>query len=103
MWVVTSLQAAKEARGAISVMIEATLSPGPSIYNIRRHGDSSCLQETGFRDDTGNFFAAKRRDVDGFDFGATSEVTKIDGFDNRNGLGLESKVLLLAARRDLAA
>ncbi|KAG7567346.1 Acetylglutamate kinase-like superfamily [Arabidopsis thaliana x Arabidopsis arenosa] len=90
-----SLQAAKEAAGAISVLIEAKLSPGPSIYNIRRHGDSSRLHETGVRVDTGNFFAAKRRGVvDGVDFGATGLVKKIDVDRIRERLDSGSVVLL---------
>ncbi|CAE5963611.1 unnamed protein product [Arabidopsis arenosa] len=114
MWVVTSLQAAKEARGAISVMIEATLSPGPSIYNIRRHGDSSCLQETGFRDDTGNFFAAKEwvgSGEQGFAIGSEERLSRLTGYFSelaaaafvfRGGVkrvhlldGTQSRVLLL--------
>lgn len=73
-----SLEAAIAAAGRIRMLLEAKLSPGPSLSGVRRHGDNSRWHH-GVCVTSGNFLAAKRRGVvDGIDFGSTGEVKKID-------------------------
>ncbi|XP_020097803.1 probable amino-acid acetyltransferase NAGS1, chloroplastic isoform X3 [Ananas comosus] len=76
---IDSLEAATEAAGRIRLIMEAKLSPGPPISNLRLHGDNSRWHELGINVASGNFLAAKRRGVvDGIDYGFTGEVKRID-------------------------
>ncbi|XP_019701408.1 probable amino-acid acetyltransferase NAGS1, chloroplastic isoform X2 [Elaeis guineensis] len=90
-----SLEAAMEAGGRIRLTLEAKLSPGPPILNLRRHGANSRWHELGANVASGNFLAAKRRGiVDGVDFGSTGEVKKIYASRIQERLDKECIVIL---------
>ncbi|KAH6824440.1 N-acetyl-l-glutamate synthase 1 [Perilla frutescens var. hirtella] len=89
-----SLSAALDAAGRIRIMIEAKLSPGPSLSGIYRHGDNDRWYD-GVSVASGNFLAAKRKGVvEGIDYGATGEVKKIDVSRIRERLDQDCIVLL---------
>ncbi|CAH9142451.1 unnamed protein product [Cuscuta epithymum] len=89
-----SLEAAMDAAGRIRILLEAKLSPGPSLSGIRRHGDNSRWHD-GVSVSSGNFLAAKRRGVvEGIDYESTGEVKKIDVSRVRERLDQNSIVLI---------
>lgn len=57
-----SLSAALDAAGRICMMIEAKLSPGPSLSGIYRHGDNDRWYD-GVSVASGNFLAAKVKNL----------------------------------------
>ncbi|XP_042441828.1 probable amino-acid acetyltransferase NAGS1, chloroplastic [Zingiber officinale] len=88
------LEAAMEVAGRISLAIETKLSPGPPILSLRRHGDNDRWHELGVCVTSGNFLVAKKRVVDGHDFGSTGEVKRIDVLRIREWLNKECLVIL---------
>lgn len=54
-----SLEAAIVAAGRVRLAIEAKLSPGPPMLNLRRHGDNSRWHDLSVAVASGNFLAAK--------------------------------------------
>ncbi|WMV17005.1 hypothetical protein MTR67_010390 [Solanum verrucosum] len=89
-----SLEAAMDTSGRIRLMIEAKLSPGPSLTGVRRHGDNSRWHDSvGVA--SGNFLSAKKRGVvEGIDYASTGEVKKVDVSRIRERLDQDSIVLL---------
>ncbi|OEL13491.1 putative amino-acid acetyltransferase NAGS2, chloroplastic [Dichanthelium oligosanthes] len=90
-----SLEAAMEAAGRIRLTIEAKLSPGPPMLNLRRHGVIGRWHGLVDNVASGNFLGAKRRGVvKGIDYGFTGEVKKIDVSRIRERLDSDSIVVV---------
>ncbi|CAN6212155.1 unnamed protein product [Urochloa humidicola] len=90
-----SLEAAMEAAGRIRLTIEAKLSPGPPMLNLRRHGVIGRWHGLVDNVASGNFLGAKRRGVvNGIDYGFTGEVKKIDVLRIRERLDSDSIVVV---------
>ncbi|XP_062187435.1 probable amino-acid acetyltransferase NAGS2, chloroplastic [Phragmites australis] len=90
-----SLESAMEAAGRIRLTIEAKLSPGPPMLNLRRHGVIGRWHGLVDNVASGNFLGAKRRGVvNGIDYGFTGEVKKIDVSRIRERLESDSIVVV---------
>ncbi|ONM59152.1 putative amino-acid acetyltransferase NAGS1 chloroplastic [Zea mays] len=84
-----------DAAGRIRLTIEAKLSPGPPMLNLRRHGVIGRWHGLVDSIASGNFLGAKRRGVvNGIDYGFTGEVTKIDVSRIRERLDSDSIVVI---------
>ncbi|KAG8099535.1 hypothetical protein GUJ93_ZPchr0013g36423 [Zizania palustris] len=90
-----SLEAAMEAAGRIRLTIEAKLSPGPPMLNLRRHGVIGRWHGLVDNVASGNFLGAKRRGVvNGIDYGFTGEVKKVDVLRIKERLDSDSIVVV---------
>jgi len=75
-----AMGAVMEAAGKVQLAVSATLSKGPPLPAMRKHGEVLAGPRPALRVAAGNFVAAKRRGVvGGVDFGDTGEVRHCDG------------------------
>lgn len=75
-----AMGAVMEAAGKVQLSVSATLSKGPPLPAMRKHGEMPSGTRPALRVAAGNYVAAKRRGVvGGIDFGDTGEVRHCDG------------------------
>eukprot|EP00239_Pterosperma_sp_CCMP1384_P011545 CAMPEP_0197864142 /NCGR_PEP_ID=MMETSP1438-20131217/42150_1 /TAXON_ID=1461541 /ORGANISM="Pterosperma sp., Strain CCMP1384" /LENGTH=378 /DNA_ID=CAMNT_0043482281 /DNA_START=157 /DNA_END=1289 /DNA_ORIENTATION=- len=90
-----TMAAALEMAGAGAVEVTSRLSRGPSVVQLRRHGQENRGGHPVLRVNSGNYVAAKRRGiVKGVDYGETGDVRSVDTVAIEQQLDLGNVVLL---------